>query len=272
MSQRQRVKIEPYNQRKIDMLASQIRDAHDKGEPILYEIEVDGDKIVRKTSDPEMFYTFDEYLDGKTRGVTIKIYSGTSNNNERYVFTIGGGEWIDPDDIKKRIQAGIDQKMREKEFTDLIAKNKDLEEQVKSLEHDIDELEKEKEALIASRSPLSGVIGEIGSSVVESLIKRNPQIVSRLPGGEMLAGLIEQGPPPTLDVEHPEVKYKIKDQGLPGQNPSSQLTEEQLFALDFGMGMRGLFTKDEFDKVSKIVQLLAEDKSRLDLIIELLKR
>jgi len=272
MSERSKKKIEPYNDRKIGLLADQVRRAHQSAAPIYYEIEVDGDKIVRKTSDPEIFYMFDEYVDGNTKSVTIKLYFGNSHNCEQHVFTIGGGEWVDPGDIKKQIQAGIDQRMREKEFTDLIAKNKDLEEQIKSLEHDIDELEKEKEALIASRSPLSGVIGEIGSSVVESLIKRNPQFVSRLPGGEMLAGLIEQVPPPTLDVEHPEVKYKIKDQGLPAQNPSSQLTEEQLFALDFGMGMRGLFTKDEFDKVSKIVQLLAEDKSRLDLIIELLKR
>jgi hypothetical protein len=265
-----RITREPYNQRKIDMLEGQIRTGHDKGDPIYYEIEVNDDKVVRKTSDPEMFYMFDEYVDGKTKSITVKIYSGTSNNNEKHIF-IMGGELIDPTEIQKKIDAGVDQKLREREFTTLIDKNKELEQQVKELEDEIDELEKEKQTLIASRSPLSGVIGEIGSSVVENLIKRNPQIVSRIPGGEMLAGLMEQ-PTPTMDVEHTEVNFKPKDQSHSRQTPLSQLTEEQLFVLDFGMGIRGLFAKDEFDKVNKIVQLLAEDKSRLDLIIELLKR
>lgn len=265
-----RITREPYNQRKIDMLAGQIRDAHEKGEPILYEIEVDDDKVVRKTSDPEMFYAFDEYVDGKTKSITVKVYSGASNNNEKHIF-IMGGELIDPAEIQKKIEAGVDQKLREKEFTDLVVKNKELEQQVKELEQEVEELEKEKHTLIASRSPLSGVIGEIGSSVVENLIKRNPQMLARIPGGGALAGLMEQ-PSTPIDVVHSEVEFKPKDHGLPGQNTPAQLTEEQLFALDFGMGMKGLFTKDEFDKVSKIVQLLAEDKSRLDLIIELLKR
>ncbi|HEY9048280.1 MAG TPA: hypothetical protein VIN08_20375 [Ohtaekwangia sp.] len=271
MSERSHKKIEPYNQRKIDMLADQVRRAHQSGEPILYEIDVDDDRVIRRTSDPEMFHMFDEYVDGKTKSVTIKLYFGSSNNNEKYVFTMGGGEWIDPADIKKQIQAGIDQKMREKEFIDLVARNKQLEEQIKELENDIGELEKEKDALIASRSPLSGVIGEIGSSVVESLIKRNPQIIARMPGGEALAGLMEPLPP-AVDVEHCDVSYKLKDQSQPKQTPVTTLTEEQLFALDFGMSIRGVFTKDEFDKVNRITQLLAEDKSRLDLIIELLKR
>jgi hypothetical protein len=261
---------EPYNQKKIEMLAGQIRDGHDSNDPIEYEIEVDDDRVVRRTSDPEMFYAFNEYVDGKTKSITVKIYYGSSNNNEKHIF-IMGGELIDPAEIQKRIEAGVDQKMREKEFTDLVVKNKELEQQVKELEQEVEELEKERHTLIASRSPLSGVIGEIGSSVVENLIKRNPKFISRIPGAGALAGLMEQ-PPPAADAEHTEVNYKLKDQSLPGQSSVSQLTEEQLFALDFGMGMKGLFTKDEFDKVSKIVQLLAEDKSRLDLIIELLKR
>jgi hypothetical protein len=252
------------------MLAGQIRDGHDKGEPILYEIDVDDDRVVRKTSDPEMFYVFDEYVDGKTKSITVKIFSGTSNNNEKHIF-IMGGELIDPAEIQKRIEAGVDQKMRERQFTDLIEKNKELEQQVKELEQEVEELEKEKDTLIASRSPLSGVIGEIGSSVVENLIKRNPQMLARIPGGGALAGLMEQ-PPIPVEVVHPEVDFKLKDQSHSHKNAASQLTEEQLFALDFGMGMKGLFTKEEFDKVNKIVQLLAEDKSRLDLIIELLKR
>ncbi|SKC47278.1 cell division protein ZapB [Ohtaekwangia koreensis] len=264
---------EKYDQRKVDRLGEHIRTYFEKGKPIEFEIVVDSFKVVRRTSDIDMFNMYESYVDGHTKCIEFILFAGSSNNNDKHIFMLSddGKSSLDGIDIEQQIQSGVDKRLREKEFEDLREENKELHDEVKELEREIEKLEKEKQALEASRSPLSGVIGEIGSSVVENLIKRNPQIVSRIPGAEALAGLLDTKPVVTEDIEHTEVSFKPKDQSQAQDHSAIQLSEEQHNALLFVEGIKSQFNKDEYDKVSLIVQLLATDKSRLDVIIELLK-
>ena len=260
---------EKYDQRKIDRLLDHLKIYFEKGRPIDFEIIVDGFKVVRRTSDIEMFGLYENYVDGDTKNIEFIFYSGTSNSNDKHIFHLGNvpKQALDGIDVEDEIESGVNQRLREQEFVKLQDKNKELEDEVKELEKEVERLEKTNEQLEASRSPLHGVLGSLGSSMVEAFIKRNPKIMASIPGGSALAGLLDDSipPPPADDVE---VSFKPKSGDESNAGPV--LSELDQHAIQFVSQLKAAFNKEEFDKINLILQSLAEDKSRFDRVMQTL--
>ena len=79
---------EKYSAEKIEKLHEYLKRYHQLGQPIDYEILVDGFRAVRRTSDPEVFYQFDTFVNADTQNIEIVFYHGNSNNNERFLFLL----------------------------------------------------------------------------------------------------------------------------------------------------------------------------------------
>jgi len=259
---------EKYEQRKVDRLLDHLKIYHEKGRPIDFEIVVDGFKVVRRTSDIEMFSLFENHVDADTKSVEFILYSGTSNSNDKHIFYFGDApkKNLNGIDAEDQIEESVNVRLREQEFIKIQEKNKELEEEVKDLEKEIERLEKANEQLEESRSPLHGMLGNLGSSLVEAFIKRNPKIMASIPGGQALAGLIDdsQPPPPAEDVE---VSFKPKSSE---RNTAQTQSEDERQAIHFVNQLKTVFNKDEFDKVTRILQNIAEDKSRFDIVFNAL--
>jgi hypothetical protein len=255
-----------YDPAQVQKLADLVRLYRDREQPFDYEIIVDGLKVVRRTSDPEMFFIFENFVTADTKNVEIIFYSGNSNVNEKRMFTFIDEEpekGLSGVEVDTRIQEKVDQQKKEWEFEQLRKSNKELLEKIGELEKEVDELEKVNEELINGQSPLKGFLGEIGSSFVESFIRRNPNVIKGLPGGEALAGLIENDNKRKEQEDQStesEVSFKPK-------TDSSSLSEEDQAAITFVNQLKTQFTKPEFDKILLILQTLADDKSKIDLIL-----
>lgn len=258
-----------YDQRKIDRLLDHLKIYFEKGRPIDFEIIVDGFKVVRRTSDIDMFPLYENHVDGDTKNVEILLYSGTSNSNDKHIFYLGNvpKESLNGIDVEDQIENGVNQRLREQEFAKLQDKNKELEEEIKDLEKEVARLEKANETLEASQSPLNGVLGNLGSSLVEAFIKRNPKIMASIPGGSALAGLLDESepPPPAEDVE---VSFKPKSSEE--QTSSVSMSKADQEAIAFVNQIKEAFNKEEFDKISLILQSLAKDKSRFSVVLQAL--
>jgi FtsZ-binding cell division protein ZapB len=252
-----------YDPAQVQKLADLVRLYRDREQPFDYEIIVDGLKVVRRTSDPEMFFIFENFVTADTKNVEIIFYNGNSNVNEKRMFT-----FIDDEPEKGlsgvEVEARIEEKVRkEMEYDQLKRDNKDLTNKVEELKKEVEDLERVNEELVNSQSPLKGFLGEIGSSFVESFIRRNPNVIKGLPGGEALAGLIETD---NKRKEHEEqapeheVNFKPKSE-------SNSLTEDERNAITFVNQLKTQFQREEFDKVLLILQTLADDKSKIDLIL-----
>lgn len=252
-----------YDPAQVQKLADLVRLYRDREQPFDYEIIVDGLKVVRRTSDPEMFFIFENFVTADTKNVEIIFYNGNSNVNEKRMFT-----FIDDEPEKGlsgvEVEARIEEKVRkEMEYDQLKRDNKDLNNKVEELKKEVEDLERANEELINSQSPLKGFLGEIGSSFVESFIRRNPNVIKGLPGGEALAGLIETD---NKRKEHEEqapdseVNFKPKSEG-------NSLSEDEKNAITFVNQLKTQFQREEFDKVLLILQTLADDKSKIDLIL-----
>jgi hypothetical protein len=259
---------EKYDQRKVDRLLDHLKIYFDKGRPIDFEIIVDGFKVVRRTSDIEMFSLYENHVDADTKSIEILLYSGTSNSNDKHIFYFGNApkESLNGLDVDDEIENGVNQRLREQEFVKLQDKNKELEDEVKELEKEVSRLEKANEQLEESRSPLHGMLGSIGSSMVEAFIKRNPKIMASIPGGPALAGLLDDSipAPPAEDVE---VSFKPKSSD---SNAGQGLSADDQQAIHFVHQLKSVFNKDEFDKITIILQSIAEDKSRFDAVYKTL--
>ena len=257
---------ERYDSKKVERLAEHLRLYFEKGQPIDFEIIVDGFKVVRRTNDPEMFSMYESFIDADTKSMEILLYNGGSNNNDKTIFYFGEvpRESLSGLDIDNRIDEGVQRKLKEKEYDELKKENKELQEEIDQLEEQVSQLEKEQAAILADQSPLKGVFGEIGSSLVESFIKRNPQVMKNIPGGEALAGLITSNEETTESHEATDTEVNFRPKSA---EESSELSQEDRAAIEFVNQLKSQFSKEEFDKVLSILQTLADDKTKIDLIV-----
>jgi FtsZ-binding cell division protein ZapB len=258
---------EKYEQRKIDNLIQYLRLYHQKNQPIDYEILVDGFKAVRRTNDPDMFTMFENFVTADTRSIEVLLFTGTSNNNEKRIFYFGDApkereEGLSGIDVKSMVDEEVNRKLLAKEFDDLKKENNNLKQHVADLESEVDELEKHNARLEARQSPLNGILGDVGSSLIESFIKRNPKLMATIPGGESLAGLLQQDNAETESESLSESQVTFKPKSV-----SSSLSEDDHAAIQFVDQLKVQFTKPEFDNVLVILQNLADDKSKIGLIL-----
>ncbi len=250
-----------YEQSKVDKLQEYLRIYHQKGKPIDYEIIVDGLRVVRRTNDPEEFSIHETFITPETRFVEINFYNGGGNSNEKHLFSMSDEDskaGLSGIEIDSRISEQVERQRREWQFDLLQKENAELKAEVAELERENENLEKEKQAILDGQSPLKGFLGEIGSSFVESFIRRNPSVMKSIPGGEALAGLI------TTDAK---VASSDEEPGVSFQQKSQDLDESDRSAIEFVNQLKQQFTKTEFDNVLIILQALANEKSRIDLII-----
>lgn len=260
-----------YTQDKIDKLFDYLSLYKEKGMPIDYEILVDGFKAVRRTSDTDMFSMFENFVTPQTRAIEILFYTGTSNNNEKHVFTFQDeDQGLSGIEIDTRIQEGIEKEKRSWEFDTLRKNNKELEAQIKELEAEIEALEKEKLEVLSKESPLKGLLGEMGSTFVESFIRRNPKLLSKIPGGDALAGLIEDdNKEKELDQEHDQTEVIFKSKS--SASTSQTLSQEDEYAITFVNQLKTSFSKSEFDKVLEILERFAAHKEGIEEVLSDLK-
>jgi cell division septum initiation protein DivIVA len=259
---------EKYEQKKIDNLLHYLRLYHEKGQPIDFEILVDGFKAVRRTSDPDMFSMFENFVTADTRSIEILLFTGSSNNNEKRIFHFGEEqkEGLSGIEVKSMVDEEVQRKLREKEYDSLKEENSDLKQHIADLENEVEELEKNNARLELKQSPLNNFLGDMGSSLVESFIKRNPKLMAAFPGGEALAGFLQSDNTDVTDelTQEAEVSFKAKT----GSSLSSEvLTEEQQGAIQFVNQLKAQFSKEEFEKVLLILQTLAEDKGKINQIL-----
>ena len=262
-----------YSQEKLDNLYVYLQLYKEKGNPLDYEILIDGFKAVRRTADPEMFYVFEKFVAPDSKAIEVLFYTGSSNNNDKHIFTFAdqmSDQSLSGFEIDSRIKEGIEKEKRNLEFESYRKENKELKEEVKELKEEIDSLENEKQELLAKESPLKGILGEVGSTLIESFIRRNPRMLAKIPGGEALAGFIEEDNKEKeleeQDTQAPEVSFK------PKSSQSSAMSEQDKYAIGFVAELRATFSKAEFDTILEIIEHFAIKKESIDSTLKLLKK
>lgn len=251
---------EKYSEQKIDNLYNYLQSSKEQGEPEDYEIFVDAFKVVKRTNDLTRFESYTNYIQPDTKTLTIVIYDGSSPRNTKHIFTIKGeSNGLNGVDVDTRIEEKL-RVEKEKWETELLKKeNEKLKEELAQAEAYIEELEETAEKAKDKKFRMGDVnVGEFASVVLEGFVRRNPQLLAKLPGGEALAGVIEQDnadrEKALLDKSpEPEVTFKKKT-----STGDPELSEEEKSYLDFIKSLKDKFDHEQMSSVMLILDVLAK--------------
>jgi len=237
------VKHELYETGKLNALLQIIKIAFDKGEKQDYEILIDNFKIVPRTSDPELFNNFSEFINADSKVLMVIMFRGNSKQQDKYFFHLNGMPQ------KEKPLLGIPEGINAEEW-----EKKQKEKWQKEIRYD--ELEQENEELLAEIEEKEGIIADLNVKLQQA--KDGKLLSLQQMGGALLSGA----------VSHPFVKKIFPGfDGFGGapENSGSQNTEEEATFKSKG----ATETKDENEHVA--VALTPQEQGYLLLIRDLEK-
>ena len=268
---------ENFDQLRIDKLKYFLENMAAKGQAKPYEIFVDNLKVVPKTEDPKDFESYEYYMSEDTEKIRILIYnSNLSPRNDQYSFFVqknrqdknlnGLGE-ID-NIIQEKLSA------RDKEY-ELNAIKEDLDKTKKLLEESeeyAEQLETELEEVKTNKYKLGNInMGELASIALEGIVRRNPQFISKLPGGETLAGIIEQD---NLEKQNKQATVAVPEGEASFQKRTvmaDEQSEEQKRYAAYLSHLEQVFNEQQLADVMQIIQKLAEVPTQVEPVKQLLQ-
>lgn len=263
---------EKYSEQKIDNLYNYLQNSKEQGEAEDYEIFVDAFKVVKRTNDLARFESYSNFIQPETKAVTIVIYDGTSPRNTKHIFTIkeDNTNGLSGVDVDTRIEEKL-RLEKEKWETELLKKeNEKLKTELSEAEAYIEELEENAEKAKDKKFRMGDVnVGEFASVILEGFVRRNPQMLAKLPGGEALAGVIEQDNADrekALLDKSPEPEVSFKKSG----STIGNLSEEDKSYLDFIKSLKDKFDQEQMTSVMLILDVLAKSPADIDPTIQYL--
>ncbi len=275
---------ETYDQLKIDKLKLYLQAQADRGAARYYEVYVDNLKAVHKTNDIQEFDSYEDYMTEDTDRIRILVYStnATSPRNDQYVYrmkkpeeqkTIIQTPALSGIEIENRLEEKLQTHRERWEHEALVKELEQTKQQLKESEEYAEKLAAELNVFRSKKMHWGNVnLGELASVVVEGIVRRNPQMVAKLPGGETLAGIIEEdnkerANPTNAINDGTKVSFKMKDEG---EEKQIALTEEEKGYLNFMKGIAESFEDEEIIILTQVINKLEEDTTQLKPVAELL--
>lgn len=269
---------ETYDQLKIDKLKLYLQTQADRNAARYYEIYVDNLKAVHKTSDIQEFDSYEDYMTEDTDRIRILVYSTNpqSPRNDQYVYrmkkqeeqkTVVQQQGLSGIEIENRMEEKLQTHRERWEHEALVKELEQTKQQLKESEEYAEKLVAELAVYRSKKMHWGNVnLGEFASVVVEGIVRRNPQMVAKLPGGEALAGIIEDDNrerATTTPTPETEVSFKKK-------SDTPELSEEEKGYLNFMRGIAESFDDEEIVILTQVITKLEEDTTQLKPVAELL--
>ena len=261
-----------YDQLKIDKLKHFLEAQAERGQAKPFEIFVDNLKVVSKTEDPKEFDSYEFYMNEDTEKVRILIYnSNLSPRNDQYCYMVQRHKTEKPlnglGDIEGIIQEKLAARDREHEMHKLREELETVKEELTETEEYAKGLEKEIEHLKDNKFKLGNInIGELASVALEGIVRRNPQMLTKLPGGEALAGIIEQD---NRDKERVLEHSLAPESGVTVEKATGiDITDEEKRHLAYLRKLEQSFNKEQAEMFNSVLGAMVEEPSIIPTLIE----
>jgi hypothetical protein len=261
-----------YDQLKIDKLKHYLESQAEKGQAKPFEIFVDNLKVVSKTEDPKEFDSYEFYMNEDTEKVRILIYnSNLSPRNDQYCYMVQRNKSEKSlngfGDIEGIIQDKLSARDREHEMNKLREELDAAKEELEETEQYAEKLEKEIEHLKQNKFKLGNInLGELASVALEGIVRRNPQMLTKLPGGDALAGIIEQ--------DNREKEKLIAESSAPEsavrveKDPSNEITDEEKRHLAYLRKLEQSFNREQAEMFNAVIGAMVEEPTIIPSVLE----
>lgn len=282
------IQFDNYNAEKLEHLKMHLQHCAQRGQTKPYEIFVDTLKAVPKTEAIEDFYSFESYLNTDSERIKVIIYnSAQSPRNEQFVFVMKaasrdeakelGLHGITSERFTKRSlglwqQRSTEQALYKNEVQALkaeISRLKGVEREQAEL---IESYEKIIEKAKQNGNKIGGVhIGEVLSVAMEGLVRRNTHLLSKLPFGEELAGIIEKDnfdKANGLQQQQPE----ISENSFSRIDANTPTSKQEISAFnELFLTLEKHFSEEEMQSIMHLLSALMEDPNLLPEFLKLIQ-
>jgi hypothetical protein len=266
------IQHENYEPDKLDKIFKTIELASKNNQEKFYEVALDGYKIIPRTSDPEKFHSFSEFIEINSECLTLYVYYGASKQYDTYFFYFKA---VPANKAKTRCVSGnLNVEEFEKQQRDRIAKElyyERLEQENEELKSQLQESEEkfrtQQEHWDNIKNGKVASYGEIGSSVLMSLIT-NPTVRKMFPALNKL-GDIEQvlqgttteneSKDNTTQEENEGATFKRKTPAQPQADNNIQLSEQDKKYVTFFKDLAQKFNEQQIQYMMNIIRLLRQN-------------
>lgn len=259
------IKREAYDPDKLDKIYMAILAASKNNTVQDYEMLIDDLKVVPRTSDPEKFNNFSEFVTATSDHLTIYMYYGASKHADTYFFYFRG---VPINKMHSQSLAGIEEiekQQREKiekeiYYEGLEKENEELKAEIQELEEDF---AKQQEHWENIKTGKIHTIGEMGSAILLSLAS-NPTVQRAFPGLKMLGGL---GQVPKQEgnnsSQEETATFRRKDEKSQEPDPQSDLTEDDRMIVGLFRDLPKLLDRQQMEMMIHVLFALAENPAAL---------
>ena len=261
----------PYNSEKVALLKQLLLNSKESGKPIDYEIRVDGMRAVPRTNDPEQFDRHEDFIDADTGSVTIMLYEGASRNNNRHIFLMKDEPKSEPKnkplsgiEVDKMVNEKVEEIKQQMKYDQLKKENQEQKEEIKEAYGTIDKLRK----MITDMEDQKGINslnwGKVAGAAAEAIIRNNPHIIAKMPGGETLAGFIVEDnkkQEQAASESHVETEATFSKKS---DNAEPPLTEEEKKYRGIMQYWEENFDQDEINHVTDIINMLVDKPEAIE--------
>lgn len=159
-------KQQPFSEAAIRQLAEFLANKQAAGCPVDYEVLIDGEQILPRSSDLQQFDLFYGFMQPESRIVEIRLYKGTSKRYDKYQYVVQQVESMELQ-IQQRIREEVEKReivwtiqQLTRELKEAKSKCKDLKEDKRELKERIRQLESES----GNSTMLNGLMGMMNRS------------------------------------------------------------------------------------------------------------
>lgn len=252
-----------YDAQKIERIKNFLTGLAHRGQPRPYEIFVDTFKVVPKTDDIEQFDLYEEYMDGDTRCITIKIYhTAGSPKNDQHIFkmgngTVGGHELGGIERMEQIVNEKLDAKDREYAAQRNVELLDEYRKKLEEADEYIETLEERLDIAQNDRYKLKGFdLVEFGSIVLSRLAEKNADVLG-------LGGLFKNNAAPQLEAPQGGASFQKK-----GDMPEPD--ERQVRHLATLQQLESVFDEQQMVGVIGILNHLMEHPGKIETVTALL--
>lgn len=172
---------EPYNIQRINRLKGIIKGIHEQGGCKFYSIFVDGEMVVAKNDNIELFDNYHQYMEPNTQQVEIRLHFGRSPNCNRHIFhtnqTALSG--VPAKDVEQRIKEALEKQKMETEIDllkkELKRKSKKLK-QFKTLQEELDDKQIDIKDLIKQGMEIYGQFNANKAGAINPTVHGAPEV------------------------------------------------------------------------------------------------
>ena len=266
----------PFNAENLETVEKILHDATAASTPRFYEIAIDENVIVPRTTNLELFDKIHDNIRGDSQTVKISLFQGNSFHRENYIFFTrenpGGLAGFQARQNQGKSNVPSSHPEDETEFLEEKKKRKKLKKAHKKLLSYSEELEKKVDDLENHRLTLGSLI----SAGLDGLVRSNTGIIRQFGrGGETLAGLIEAD----TQARQAELNSTKSEEGSPSQNgvhferekeSTKEATEEEKVLLQTVRSILERFNEKQHKEVNGIIRFIAEHPETIsDVLVHL---